>query len=221
MSGLTGEGLAQLFDPVAGEAGLGLAVSGGAAGAALRRAFQSWETLFDRLPVGVCVCDRRGTIVHYNSRAAEMWEEEPPPCGCASPTATTFHADGAPMSVEQSPVAEALATGMPVKDREVVIARADGFDTDALTVKVDPATLRLTVHERGGRLVMADNADPVMRLALTSDTMPLEDMTVLVEDQIARYAGRRDRRRRRPRSSATGKRYSASTSTRRSLQAVV
>ena len=44
-----------------------------------------------------------------------------------------------------------------------VRARGDGFDTDALTVKVDPATLRLTVHERGGRLVMADNADPVMR----------------------------------------------------------
>ncbi|BCH23023.1 efflux RND transporter permease subunit [Mesorhizobium sp. L-8-3] len=36
------------------------------------------------------------------------------------------------------------------------------------------------------RIVKADaNAEPVMRLALTSDTMPLEDMTVLVEDQIA------------------------------------
>ncbi len=36
------------------------------------------------------------------------------------------------------------------------------------------------------RIVKADaNADPVMRLALTSETMPLEDMTVLVEDQIA------------------------------------
>lgn len=44
-----------------------------------------------------------------------------------------------------------------------VDARADGFDTDALTVTVDPATLRLTVRERGGRLVVADAADPVMR----------------------------------------------------------
>lgn len=36
------------------------------------------------------------------------------------------------------------------------------------------------------RIVKADaNADPVMRLALTSDTMPVEDMTVLVEDQIS------------------------------------
>ena len=43
-----------------------------------------------------------------------------------------------------------------------VRAHADGFDTDALTVKVDPATLRLTVHERGGRLVMTDTADPVV-----------------------------------------------------------
>lgn len=44
-----------------------------------------------------------------------------------------------------------------------VDARADGFDTDALTVTIDPATLRLTVRERGGRLVVADAADPVMR----------------------------------------------------------
>ncbi|MGI6851635.1 efflux RND transporter permease subunit [Mesorhizobium sp. 1B3] len=36
------------------------------------------------------------------------------------------------------------------------------------------------------RIVKADaNADPVMRLALTSDTMAVEDMTVLVEDQIS------------------------------------
>ncbi len=35
------------------------------------------------------------------------------------------------------------------------------------------------------RIVKADaNADPVMRLAVTSDTMPVEDMTILVEDQI-------------------------------------
>jgi len=36
------------------------------------------------------------------------------------------------------------------------------------------------------RIVKADaNADPVMRLAVTSDTMPVEDMTILVEDEIA------------------------------------
>ena len=35
------------------------------------------------------------------------------------------------------------------------------------------------------RIVKADaNADAVMRLAVTSDTMSVEDMTVLVEDQI-------------------------------------
>src|SRR5690606_4816508 len=34
-------------------------------------------------------------------------------------------------------------------------------------------------------IIKADsNADPVMRLAVTSDTMSVDDMTVLVEDQI-------------------------------------
>ncbi len=35
------------------------------------------------------------------------------------------------------------------------------------------------------RIVKADaNASPVLRLAVTSDTMSVEDMTVLVEDQV-------------------------------------
>ena len=48
------------------------------------------------------------------------------------------------------------------------------------------------------RIVKADaNADAVMRLAVTSDNMSVEDMTILVEDQIARHAGGGAGRRRR------------------------
>ena len=93
---------------------------------ALRRAVRSWEGLSERLPVGVYVCDRRGGVVHCNRRAVELWGAEPPAGGGQVPFDRAFHADGSPMTAQQSPVAEALATGAPVKEREVVIVHPDG-----------------------------------------------------------------------------------------------
>lgn len=107
-----------------GEAGL--AAIGDSAERLLEQAFRSWEGLIGRLPVGVYVCDRHGGVVLCNRRASELWDEEPiigrPPRAFTH----TYHADGAPMTLAQSPVAEALATGLAVKDREVVMVRADG-----------------------------------------------------------------------------------------------
>ena len=40
---------------------------------ALERAFQSWEGFVESLPIGVFACDRDGTLVQYNRRAAELW----------------------------------------------------------------------------------------------------------------------------------------------------
>jgi PAS domain S-box-containing protein len=93
---------------------------------ALRRAVQSWTGLSERLPVGVYVCDRRGVVLHHNRQAVELWGAAPPADGGRVPFDRAFHADGSPMSAQQSPVAEAIATGAPVKDREIVIVHADG-----------------------------------------------------------------------------------------------
>lgn len=115
----------------------------------LRRAFQSWENLLERLPLGVYVCDRKGVVQHYNRRAAELW-------GGASQNGgkitfdRAFHADGAQMTAEQSPVSEALATGAAVKDREVIIVHPDGRRTHLLA-NAEP------LYDEGGRLIGAIN----------------------------------------------------------------
>ena len=39
---------------------------------ALQHALQSSDGLLEWLPIGVCVCDAEGYLVHYNNRAAEL-----------------------------------------------------------------------------------------------------------------------------------------------------
>ncbi|WP_312163095.1 HWE histidine kinase domain-containing protein [Phenylobacterium sp.] len=116
----------------------------------LRRAFQSWENLLERLPIGVYVCDRKGVVAHFNRRAAELWGAAPSPAGRPIPFDRAFHADGAAMTPEQSPVSETLATGAAVKDREVVIVQPDGRRTHVLA-NVEP------LYDEGGRLIGAIN----------------------------------------------------------------
>ena len=132
-----------------GEAGL----SGRAAAAEvlLKRAYQTWEGLLERLPIGVYVCDRKGAVIQFNSRAVEMWGGKPPPAGGRAPFERSFHPDGSPMSPDQSPVAVALATGAPVKDREVIILQLDGRRTHLLA-NVEP------LFDEGGRLMGAINS---------------------------------------------------------------
>ncbi len=46
-------------------------------------------------------------------------------------------------------------------ERTAVQPAADGFTTNALAVRLDPATLRLTVTDRAGKLIVADGPEPV------------------------------------------------------------
>lgn len=115
----------------------GLAGSKRGTGLVLQQAFRSWEGLLDRLAVGVYVCDRKGVVAFYNRRAAEIWGGTPDATAPQSHFDGVFHADGSPMTAAQSPVAEALATGAPVKDREVLIVFDDGRRTHVLA-NVEP-----------------------------------------------------------------------------------
>ena len=101
---------------------------------ALQRIFRSWEGLVERLPVGVYVCDAGGVIVHYNRRAAELWGRSPD-LGADElyGALRIFHADGQRLAPHQSAVAEVLATGAPVKDREVIVEHVDGRRLHLLT----------------------------------------------------------------------------------------
>ena len=87
------------------------------------------EHLLDLLPIGVCVCDRNGQIVRYNRSAAVLWGREPGLgdsserfCGCYR----MLRLDGSPIARSDFPTAQVLASGIPVRDEEVVIERLDG-----------------------------------------------------------------------------------------------
>ncbi|MCX8569713.1 MULTISPECIES: efflux RND transporter permease subunit [Hyphomicrobiales] len=71
----------------------------------------------------------------------------------------------------------------------VTVEFNDGVDLNVAASDMRDAVGRVTNSlpddADAPRIVKADaNADAVMRLAVTSDTMPVEDMTILVEDQI-------------------------------------
>lgn len=110
------------------DAGLARAARAPSHDQALQRLFRSWEGLLERLPVGVYVCDADGTIVHYNRRVAELW-------GCA-PSSRSF-ADGQRLASSQAVVAEVLATGASVKEREITLEHSDGRES-SLLANADP-----------------------------------------------------------------------------------
>ncbi|MDG2535354.1 glycoside hydrolase family 31 protein [Sphingomonas sp. HITSZ_GF] len=66
--------------------------------------------------------------------------------------------------------------------RATVTPRTDGFETAALVVHVDPATLRLTVTDRAGKTIAADAADP---LRLEGDAFTLRKALPLGEHYFA------------------------------------
>ncbi|WP_292089039.1 efflux RND transporter permease subunit, partial [Mesorhizobium sp.] len=71
----------------------------------------------------------------------------------------------------------------------VTIEFSDGVDLNVAASDVRDSVSRITNQlpetADAPRIVKADaNSDPVMRLAVTSDTMSVQDMTVLVQDRI-------------------------------------
>ncbi|HEX2093073.1 MAG TPA: ATP-binding protein [Longimicrobiaceae bacterium] len=106
--------------------------------------------LLDLLPAAVYVCDASGVIKRYNRRAAELWGHAP----CCGDTDQRFcgayrlyHMNGTPLPHADTPMAEVLRTGVPVRDQEVEIERPDG---SRVTVLVNIAPLRNELGELVG-----------------------------------------------------------------------
>lgn len=80
--------------------------------------------ILDSLSVAVCICEAHtGTIQYFNEHAAALW-------GCAP-------ARGDMLPYDQTPMVEALKSGVLIRDREVVIERPDGARIIALA-SIDP-----------------------------------------------------------------------------------
>jgi len=110
--------------------------------AALGESEQRFRRLVELMPVAVYVCDTSGVIQTYNHRAVELWGREPKfgdtaerYCG----SLRLYSPDGKFVPHEKSKMAEALKTGVEVRDLEVVMERPDG---SRITVLVNIAPLR-------------------------------------------------------------------------------
>ncbi len=93
------------------------------------------DHLLEALPIGVCICDRDGMLIRFNECATLLWGRAPQIskprqryCGALR----TYTPDGLPLSLDETPMAEVLRTGVPAVDRELVIERPDGTRITAL-----------------------------------------------------------------------------------------
>ena len=80
-------------------------------------------------PAAVCVCDQLGGVELYNQAAVELWGYEPrdhPASRRFCGSHQLFQPDGTPMPHSESPAAEVLRTGVPLRNRELIIGRPDG-----------------------------------------------------------------------------------------------
>ena len=105
------------------------------------------------LPAAVYVCGMSGMIELYNRTAVELWG-----CDAADNFATKrfcgshqlYRPDGTPLPHDDSPMAEVLRTGIPVRNCELVIERPDGARVTVLANVVP-------VRNQGGQMVGAVN----------------------------------------------------------------
>jgi PAS domain S-box-containing protein len=93
------------------------------------------ERLLDLLPTAVYVCDRDGAILGWNRRAVELWGRTPKlgdPSERFCGSHLLYRVDGGPLPHAACPMADALRTGIPVRNQEVVVERPDGERAVAL-----------------------------------------------------------------------------------------
>jgi PAS domain S-box-containing protein len=96
--------------------------------------------LFESLPIGVYCCDCEGVIWRFNRRAAELWGRSPE-IGDRNHrfngALRLFLPEGQALPHDAAPMAEALRSGRPVRDRRLVLERPDGSRIMVL-VNIDP-----------------------------------------------------------------------------------
>jgi PAS domain S-box-containing protein len=103
------------------------------------------------MPSAAYFCEApEGAIRYYNREAVKLWGSEPRPgdpdshyCG-----PVRLIVNGREVPRDRSPVAEAIRTGRPLRERKVAIVRHDGSSAAAV-LKVEP------VRDAGGRVIGA------------------------------------------------------------------
>ncbi len=109
--------------------------------------------LFDLMPVAVYVCDASGLIIHYNNQAAKLWGRSPKlndPTDRFCGSYRMYHLDGGPIDHPDCPMGEVLRSGVPVRNREIVVERSDG-SRGVVLVNIEP------LKDRSGSILGAVN----------------------------------------------------------------
>ncbi|WP_338476959.1 PAS domain S-box protein [Pseudomonas khavaziana] len=85
--------------------------------------------LLDVIPGAIYLCDRDGWLVRFNSEAVNLWGRTPALgkygdryCG----SYRLYTTDGAPLAVDECPMASTLNAGLCARNQEVMIERPDG-----------------------------------------------------------------------------------------------
>ena len=102
---------------------------------ALRQIEEPFRRLMEVMPIAVYVCDASGMIRDYNSRAVELWGREPTlgdPLQRYCGSFRVYSPDDTLVPRQEWPMAEALRTGIEVRNREFVMERPDGSRITAL-----------------------------------------------------------------------------------------
>ncbi|MCK3854103.1 PAS domain S-box protein [Pseudomonas sp. W2Jun17] len=109
--------------------------------------------LLDVIPGAIYLCDRDGWLVRFNSEAVSLWGRTPALgkhgdryCG----SYRLYTTDGAPLAVDECPMASTLNAGLCARNQEVLIERPDGSRFVALM------NVR-TLSDRHGRIQGAIN----------------------------------------------------------------
>lgn len=106
--------------------------------------------LLDLLPVATFVCDMDGLIKSYNEEAARLWGRRPatgPKGERYDGACKLYRKNGDFLPHSQAPAAACLASGLPVKDLEVIIERPDH---SRIYARVNSSPLRDEKGDQGG-----------------------------------------------------------------------
>jgi PAS domain-containing protein len=122
----------------------------------------------EQLPIAIYACDARGQMLWFNEKAAELWGRTPrigddSELYCGS---YKLYFDGRPIARDETPMAEVIRTGVPIRGVEGRVERPDGSHIWAV-VHIMPvldedgrvAGAINCFHERvsGGRLEAAES----------------------------------------------------------------
>ncbi|NJW53051.1 PAS domain S-box protein [Salinimicrobium oceani] len=120
-----------------------------------------FQQMFDESPIAFYTCDAEGHIFYFNKAASNLWGRSPVIgkdkwCGSWK----KFYADGTPMPLEESPMANAVKTGQAEEKTEIRIQRPDGsfrsllafprplFDSDGKLCGANNTLVDITEQQR-------------------------------------------------------------------------